>query len=189
MPRAKRQPGRCKKIAKSTGKRCRHSAADTGYCSQHKPPKGGAQPGNRNSQIHGIYTKSITEEEHALAAELDLLSIDGELLTMKIQYTRVLRVVLLLSGEDLPIEEQVNFDNLIRLYESRVMSGTGEKGEGTDSESTTNRMPDFEALLDRTASRIESLTTLKLRIEERDDLLAQLAELRAQMEEITKAKG
>lgn len=185
MPRANKEPFRCKATAKSSGKRCQLRAGDDGYCWKHPRDPGGAPVGNRNGQIHGIYTKGITPEEEDLARELDLLSIDGELLTHKLQYLRIWRVVLLRSGEELPVEQQINFDNLIRLYESRVTEGGG--SETTDSSSTTCRMPDFDMLLDRSASRIESLTKMKMNIEERDELLEQIAELRDKLAEITKA--
>lgn len=150
---------------------------------------GGAPVGNVNGQIHGIYTKGITDEEKELAANLELLSVDGELLTQKIQYTRIWRVCLLLTDRDLSPERQEYLEKLLRLYELRVGSSSDGEGGGSDSEDTVNRMPDFEALLDRTVARIESLTKTKITVKEHIELLDDIADLEDGMDDAEGAQA
>jgi hypothetical protein len=70
LARAKKEPNRCKDRSKSTKRRCRGAADETGYCATHRKARekngrlGGRPP------IHAVYSHRMSAEEVARMPEL-----------------------------------------------------------------------------------------------------------------------
>jgi hypothetical protein len=102
MPRAKKEPARCKARTESTGKRCRKRARpepdQSGYCNQHWHLH---QTGVTAPRKHGIYVKYLSAEEQLWIPELDTAApLDMEIRMAQVFALRAMRLFQEWNGEN-----------------------------------------------------------------------------------------
>lgn len=107
----------------------------------------GAPKGNRNSITHGIYSKFLTETEVVEHDAIELGTVDLELRTMRIRLSRALAAEALAAGEP-EIDE--------------VTLNIGGKMMAVPERTERLRVRDYGSIIDRLASRIESLEKTRL---------------------------
>lgn len=145
----------CKDIAMANGRCKRHGGKSTGA----KKPHSAAAEANP-AYTHGIYSKYYRDEEKALidAGAIALGQVDDELRVVRVRLKRALeakeRWEAEVRGE---VEGSTEASSLVL-----VETEEGEKPFGKDAdvmpyEASKRRLPDFEGIIDRCLSRIESL--------------------------------
>jgi hypothetical protein len=110
---------------------------------------GGATPkGLKNAVKHGIYRKTLSDEEQDMWAEIQIGSVDDEIRMMKVMLNRAieLNAAIRLSPNDPK--------NLAGFELTEIQRSS--KGGKNDINSTSKR-PDTVAMIDRFAGRIASL--------------------------------
>lgn len=128
------------------GKPCqRPPLAGKARCKLH----GGATPkGGPGRPSHGIYRKTLSDEEQALWAEIQIGSVDDEIRMMKVMLNRAIE----LNAE---IRLSPNDPKNLAGFELTEITRSS-KGGKNDINSTSKR-PDTVAMIDRFAGRIASL--------------------------------
>lgn len=115
---------------------------------------GGTCKPNTNSQTHGIYTKHLTETEQTEYRALDLGTLDHELRITRIRLSRALAAEKLADGKP-ELDE--------------VIENEG-GGVAIPRKTTSSKVKDYAAIIDRLTGRIESLekTRMALKAENKD---------------------
>jgi hypothetical protein len=129
-----RSGGNCRREALPGKRRCAlHGGKSTG-------PKD--QRGNKNAAKPGsLYSQYLTDEEREIAEQLELGSVDEELRLTRIRLMRALA------------REKERLDTL-EVYETVNRTGGGEYSPGDEEKC---RVRDYDALIDKLTTRIESL--------------------------------
>ncbi|MBM2884085.1 hypothetical protein JFK97_06745 [Chromobacterium phragmitis] len=136
-----RSGGQCQRNALRGSKRCAlHGGKSTG-------PKN--QRGNKNAASPGsLYSQFLTEEEQALAASLELGSVDEELRLTRIRLRRALA-------------REQEYGETLEVYETIERTGGGEYAPGDEEK---KRVRDYNTLIDKLTARIESLELRRVQI-------------------------
>lgn len=133
-----RKGGKCQREALPGKRRCAlHGGKSTGPVGH----KNAAKPGS-------LYSQYLTKEEQAIAASLELGSVDEELRLTRIRLMRALQL------------EQERGDTL-ELVETVERSGGGPMAAGDEEK---RQVKDYATLIDRLTGRIESLELRRVQI-------------------------
>jgi hypothetical protein len=160
------QPGNKKCGAKTRkGTPCADIAMANGRCKRH----GGKATGPKKPHValaeanpaytHGIYTKFFKDEEKVLidAGAIKLGEVDAELTVMRIRLKRALE-----AREKWEAERSGEIDGSdettsMVLVERNDDEAAGFEGSVLELEKKAFRLPDYDGIIDRVISRIESL--------------------------------
>jgi hypothetical protein len=103
---------------------------------------------NKNAVKHGIYRKTLSDEEQALWAEIQIGSVDDEIRMMKVMLNRAIELNAEIRAAPNDVKNMAGFE----LSEiNRTTKG------GKQDTSLTSKRPDTVAMIDRFAGRIASL--------------------------------
>lgn len=110
---------------------------------------GGATPkGLKNAVKHGIYRKTLSDEEQAMWLDIQVGSVDDEIRMMKIMMNRAIETNAAIRAAPNDVKNMAGFE----LSEiNRTTKG------GKQDTSLTSKRPDTVAMIDRFAGRIASL--------------------------------
>nr|DAS78026.1 MAG TPA: hypothetical protein [Caudoviricetes sp.] len=141
-----------------SGAPCKAKAMTNGRCRMHGGTNKGAPKGNKNKVSCGaLYSSYYTDEEKALADGLELESIDAELRLCKIRLNRALKLEAEQTDETLELKQVVEAP--------AVIGGVPvEDDEVSPVRQKTYAKRDYEAIIQRLLSRIESLTATRQRL-------------------------
>jgi hypothetical protein len=111
---------------------------------------GGAAPGERMAESHGIYAKYYTVDELAMSDAMMLGAVDDEIKLCRIRLVRTLRTegLLLDTEEDMALKE---------MTETSIKLPGGKRTAFTTEIKKRFEKTDFGFLIDRLITRIESL--------------------------------
>lgn len=142
-----RQGNPCQKSPMKGRTRCRlHGGLNTGEKIK----------GNKNAVKHGIYSRTFTEEELNIASEIELGTVDNELVALRIQLLRAYELQKK-SNEDI----ENGGDGILQVSETEELIG----GEGGYNK-TVKRAIDFNHIISTLTSKIESLERTRLALKQ-----------------------
>lgn len=130
-----------------SGEPCkRHAVRGSKRCKLHGGAATKANKGNRHAATPGsIYSQYLTDEENAILSSIELGKVDDELRLTRIRLRRAL------SREN-------EYGNKLELDSEKVEPLEIEgKDTGFSKTTTTSKVRDYSALIDRLTARIESL--------------------------------
>uniref|UniRef100_A0A6M3J3D6 Uncharacterized protein n=1 Tax=viral metagenome TaxID=1070528 RepID=A0A6M3J3D6_9ZZZZ len=182
MPRAKKEPERCKHRITTDGKneRCKAKAGDDGWCGTHrklhrstgpKTPAGKAIVA-KNGITHGFYSAGFTPEEKAqlAASSKDVLDLSGELMLARAQLRRAWVAAGIAIGAKDP-------EAGLELVETKRTSEQHGDAVVRRYAEIKKRAPDWALRIDRTLRTIAQLVQQHTGVMEVRDLQGQLEEL------------
>lgn len=90
--------------------------------SRKKPPKDtgkkpGAQPGNKNAEKHGFYSKHFSKDESIRLADTDRMSIEGEIDLIRVYIDRLASIV---SAKDKLSDDDLKALNTLSLMTQSI---------------------------------------------------------------------
>ena len=103
---------------------------------------------NKNAVTHGVYRKTLSEEEQVLWTQLQVGNIDNEILFMKIMFNRAIELNAEIRASPNDVKNLAGFE-LTEI--NRISKG------GKQDTNLTSKRPDTVAMIDRFAGRIASL--------------------------------
>jgi len=165
MPRAVKEPWRCKARDRRTGKRCVNKAiGNHGMCLRHrrsslstgaktKAGKAKSAAAGEGNATHGIYAATWTEAEQARAKEMEAATLQhSELVQLRISLSRVQRYIQRLEAGDKVIdsrEESNEADGVPIGADGRPVAGQAPKKVKVTSKTNTLSLHDAYTLADR----------------------------------------
>ena len=176
MPRAKKDPQRCKALDADTGCRCVQPADDTGYCEAHRYQAIKERLGLPKHQIYARYFTAGEVRELLEAEQGPITDLSWEIVTARVTVTRALKLWL---------EQQAGVE--APVHQKTQVLEKGGKGQRA-TQTTVRQYPDFWAVVDRVLGRVGHLVEQQARVAEVKDLAAELDQLRATVLE-AKKKG
>ncbi|WP_304519143.1 HGGxSTG domain-containing protein [Advenella sp. FME57] len=130
-----------------SGQRCRNRAMENGRCRMHGGKSTGAPISNKNAAKPGsIYSKFLTPEEQRTLTRIELGKVDDELRLTRI---RLMRALARENEFGNRYEEDTERRELIEV-DGRIVPGI-------EKVTTTRKVRDYSALIDKLTARIESL--------------------------------
>lgn len=173
MARANKDPGRCKARTKTTNRRCKRAADDSGYCAQHRSD-GQAREGS-GSRRHGMYSKFFSAEEMEMLDQQEgRTQLDHEIRVAKIMLARAMKMWDEWAHNhddvaDLPIEETRQQDTMTAgEADSRLQE-------------IKRRRPDLFAIIDRCNRTVATIVERQARVVEVRDLQEELEAMKGRL--------
>jgi hypothetical protein len=118
---------------------------------------GGATPkGIQNARKHGVYRKTLSDEEQELWTQLQVGNLDNEILFMKIMFNRAIEL-------NADVRKAPNDPKNMAGFELTEINRAS-KGSGKTDINSTSKRPDSVAMLDRIAGRIASLEKTRMEL-------------------------
>lgn len=118
---------------------------------------GGATPkGIKNAMTHGVYRKTLSDEEQELWTQLQVGNLDNEILFMKIMFNRAIEL-------NADVRKAPNDPKNMAGFELTEINRSN-KGSGKTDINSTSKRPDSVAMLDRIAGRIASLEKTRMEL-------------------------
>jgi hypothetical protein len=105
---------------------------------------------------HGVYRKTLSDEEQELWTQLQVGNLDNEILFMKIMFNRAIEL-------NADVRKAPNDPKNMAGFELTEINRSTKGGGKTDLNSTSKR-PDSVAMLDRIAGRIASLEKTRMEL-------------------------
>ena len=131
-----------------SGEPCkRHAVVGSSRCKLHGGGASKANKGNKHAATPGsIYSQYYTEEENALASQMELGKVDEELRLTRIRLMRALA-------------REAEFGNTLELDSEKrePVIVDGAALAGIEQVTTNSKVRDYSALIDKLTARIESL--------------------------------
>lgn len=116
---------------------------------------GGATPkGQKNAQTHGIYTKTLTDEERAMYDDIKIGNVDNELRFVRIMLNRAIE-------ENAAYRHEPNNPKNLAGFELTEITRVTGDGSGKAKTHITQHRPDSFARIDRLMGRIGTLEKIR----------------------------
>lgn len=140
-----------------SGKTCKNSAMANGRCRMHGGKSTGAPKGNKNGSTPGsIYSKFLTDEEKEIVSQVELDNIDNEIRLYRARLYRLLKA----ESEDKDLELRS------RTEQTPVIGGVPVNDDDISMiESRQYVKKDYDALINQTAARLQSLIQLRISLQ------------------------
>ncbi|MCJ7959141.1 MAG: hypothetical protein MUW57_22025 [Pseudomonas sp.] len=136
----------CGAKKRSNGEPCkRHAVPGSSRCKLHGGASAKANKGNQHARKHGIYSETLTADEHGLWDEIGIGTLDDDIKIAKLQLRRALMAQAKAeAGDGLVLDAEI------------INSGSGEEG-GYSNSSLQRRRQGYEDIINRLLGRIGDL--------------------------------
>lgn len=116
---------------------------------------GGATPkGQKNAQTHGIYTKTLSDEERVMYDSIQIGNVDAELRFVRIMLNRAIE-------ENAAYRHEPNNPKNLAGFELTEITRVTGDGRGKAKTNVTQHRPDSFARIDRLMGRIGTLEKIR----------------------------